>query len=59
MISTMLENCEQMRNHVLGHLETSKNLGFINAETFSTWLLDRHSYQGSSFFKIIGMRDCF
>ena len=40
MIWAMLENCEQMRNLVLGHLETSKNLGFINAETFSTWLLD-------------------
>ena len=45
MIWAMLENCEQMRNLVLGHLETKKNLGFINTETFSTWLLDRHTYQ--------------
>ena len=49
----MLQNCEQMRNLVLGHLE-SKKLGVINAETFSTWLLDRHTYQLSSFFKIVG-----
>ena len=45
MIWAMLENCEQMINLVLGHLETSKNFGFINAETFSTWLLDRHTYK--------------
>ena len=43
MIWAMLKNCEQMRNLVLGHLETKKNLGFINTETFSTWLLDRHT----------------
>ena len=56
MFWAMLENCEQMRNLLLGHLETVKNIGFINAETLSTWLLDRHTYQWSSFFKIMGKK---
>ena len=45
MIWAMLENCEQMRNLILGHHETSKYLGSINTETFSTLLLDRHTYK--------------